>query len=257
MPSLHIDFNREIEKPAWKCCALAISEISILTLIEVEIIVIDRITIKGLLPSVFHDERDEARIVNSDVWLKELTFEKPQSYLVYAESGTGKSSLCAFLYGNRRDYEGVIEIDGQDVKGLNIEQWSELRCKALAYLPQQLSLFPELTAVDNVLLKNRLTDYFTEKEIRRLFEHLEVDNRADSAVGCLSIGQQQRVAIVRALAQPFDFLMLDEPVSHLDARNNKAVAQLISSQIEERKASLIATSVGNNLMVDNFNTLRL
>lgn len=251
MPSLHIDFNiKDVELRRY-------AEFAILTLKERERIVIERIAIKGLLPSVFHDERDDARIVGSDVWLKELTFEKSQTYLVYAESGTGKSSLCAFLYGNRRDYEGVVEIDGRNVKEFNVEQWSQLRCNALAYLPQQLSLFPELTAVDNVLLKNRLTDYFTEKEIRRLFEQLEVDNRADTAVGRLSIGQQQRVAIIRALAQPFDFLLLDEPVSHLDARNNKAVAQLIGRQIENRKASLIATSVGNNLMVENYKTLRL
>lgn len=218
---------------------------------------IEKITINGLLPAVFHDEREEARIAGSEVWLKELTLEKPQSYLVYAESGTGKSSLCAFLYGNRHDYEGTIEMDGRDVKEFDMEQWSALRCRGLAYLPQQLSLFPELTAMENVLLKNRLTDYFTEKDIRRLFEQLEIDNRIDTAVGRLSIGQQQRVAIVRALSQPFDFLLLDEPVSHLDARNNEVVARLISGQVEERKASLIATSVGNHLLVDNFQTLRL
>lgn len=218
---------------------------------------IERITIKRLLPSVFHDEREDARIAGSEVWLKELTLEKPQSYLVYAESGTGKSSLCAFLYGNRRDYEGVIEFDGRDVREYDAEQWSQLRCRGLAYLPQQLSLFPELTALENVLLKNRLTDYFTEKDIRGLFEQLEVDNRADTVVGRLSIGQQQRVAIVRALSQPFDFLLLDEPVSHLDVRNNEVVARLISTQVAERGASLIATSVGNHLLVENYKTLRL
>ncbi|MDE6756391.1 MAG: ATP-binding cassette domain-containing protein, partial [Muribaculaceae bacterium] len=164
---------------------------------------IEKITINNLLPEVFGDERDTERIRRSDVWLRHLSFEKPLSYMVFAESGTGKSSLCAFLYGSRRDYEGTILFDGNDVRGYNAEKWSQLRRAALAYLPQQLSLFPELTAIDNVLLKNRLTDYYSESDIRRMFEQLSVDHRADTVAGRLSIGQQQRVAIVRALAQPF------------------------------------------------------
>lgn len=218
---------------------------------------IEKITINNLLPEVFGEERRHQRIADSQVWLEHLTFEKPQSYLIFAESGTGKSSLCAFLYGSRRDYEGTILFDGQDVRGYSPEKWSQLRRSALAYLPQQLSLFPELTAIDNVLIKNRLTDYYSEADIRRMFQQLEVDNRADAPAGRLSIGQQQRVAIVRALAQPFDFLLLDEPVSHLDARNNNVVAGMITSHAESRHASIIATSVGNHLSIDSYKILRL
>lgn len=218
---------------------------------------IEKITINNLLPEVFADERDEKRVADSQIWLRHLTFEKPLSYLIYAESGTGKSSLCAFLYGSRRDYEGTILFDGHDVRDYNTEKWSLLRRSAIAYLPQQLSLFPELTAIDNVLIKNRLTDYYSEADIRRMFEQLSVDNRADTVAGRLSIGQQQRVAIVRALAQPFDFLLLDEPVSHLDARNNTIVAEMITSHAESRHASIIATSVGNHLSIDSYKILRL
>lgn len=218
---------------------------------------IEKITINNLLPEVFSDEKDSQRIKNSDIWMRRLSFDKPLSYLVFAESGTGKSSLCSYLYGNRRDYEGTILFDGNDVRGYSADKWSQLRRMAIAYLPQQLSLFPELTAIDNVLLKNRLTDYYSEADIRRMFEQLSVDNRADVAAGRLSIGQQQRVAIVRALAQPFDFLLLDEPVSHLDARNNDTVAQMITSHAESRHAAVIATSVGNHLSIDSYKILRL
>lgn len=218
---------------------------------------IEKITIDRLLPVVFREEKDEPRIVASEVWLKQLTFAKPQSFLVYAESGTGKSSLCAYLYGNRRDYDGRILFDGVDVAAFSPDKWSQLRREALAYLPQQLSLFPELTAIDNVLLKNRLTDFCSEAEIRRMFQQLAIDNRADVVAGRLSIGQQQRVAIIRALVQPFDFLLLDEPVSHLDARNNEVVAQMIADHASSRGASIIATSVGNNLSINSYKLLRL
>ena len=206
---------------------------------------------------VFREEKDAPRIAASEVWLKHLDIAKPQSYLVYAESGTGKSSLCAYLYGNRRDYDGKILFDGEDVGTYTPEKWSRLRREALAYLPQQLSLFPELTAIDNVLLKNRLTDYSSEADIRLMFQQLAIDNRADVVAGRLSIGQQQRVAIIRALVQPFDFLLLDEPVSHLDARNNEVVAQMIATEARKRSASIIATSVGNHLSISDFKMLRL
>lgn len=218
---------------------------------------IEHITIDRLLPVVFREEKDESRIAGSEVWLKHLDIAKPQSYLVYAESGTGKSSLCAYLYGNRRDYDGKILFDGEDVGTYTPEKWSRLRREALAYLPQQLSLFPELTAIDNVLLKNRLTDYSSEADIRLMFQQLAIDNRADVVAGRLSIGQQQRVAIIRALVQPFDFLLLDEPVSHLDARNNEVVAQMIAAEARKRGASIIATSVGNHLSISDFKMLRL
>lgn len=206
---------------------------------------------------MFREEKEESRIAGSEVWLKHLDIAKPQSYLVYAESGTGKSSLCAYLYGNRRDYDGKILFDGEDVGTYTPEKWSRLRREALAYLPQQLSLFPELTAIDNVLLKNRLTDYCSEADIRLMFQQLAIDNRADVVAGRLSIGQQQRVAIIRALVQPFDFLLLDEPVSHLDARNNEVVAQMIAAEARKRGASIIATSVGNHLSISDFKMLRL
>ncbi|MDD6889764.1 MAG: ATP-binding cassette domain-containing protein [Bacteroidales bacterium] len=218
---------------------------------------IEYITIDRLLPVVFREEKEESRIAGSEVWLKHLDIAKPQSYLVYAESGTGKSSLCAYLYGNRRDYDGKILFDGEDVGTYTPEKWSRLRREALAYLPQQLSLFPELTAIDNVLLKNRLTDYSSEADIRLMFQQLAIDNRADVEAGRLSIGQQQRVAIIRALVQPFDFLLLDEPVSHLDARNNEVVAQMIAAEARKRGASIIATSVGNHLSISDFKMLRL
>ncbi|MDE6755892.1 MAG: ATP-binding cassette domain-containing protein, partial [Muribaculaceae bacterium] len=93
--------------------------------------------------------------------------------------------------------------------------------------------------------------------IRLFFDQVSVYNLFDTVAGRLSIGQQQRVAIVRALAQPFDFLLLDEPVSHLDARNNDIVAQMITSHAESRHASVIATSVGNHLSIDSNKILRL
>lgn len=219
---------------------------------------IDRITLRRVLPAVFKGGEDESPVRESEVWLRdEVTFRRPSNYMIEAESGTGKSSMCAFIYGSRLDYEGEILFDGKPTRHFSIEEWCKLRCRSLAYLPQEMRLFPELTVMENIRLKNRLTDCKTEQEIRSMLQRLEVEIKADVPAGRLSVGQQQRVAIIRALCQPFDFILIDEPVSHLDARNNLAVAQLISEEVAIREASIIATSVGNKITIAEYELLRL
>lgn len=219
---------------------------------------IEEITLQRALPHVFRGSEHESPVKDSEVWLiQELTFRRGRYYLIEAESGTGKSSLCAFIYGSRRDYDGYILMDGDDVRNFSIGHWCELRRKAIAYLPQEMCLFPELTVMENILIKNRLTDCKSGEEIRAMLERLEIAHKADVAAGRLSVGQQQRVAIIRALCQPFDFLLIDEPVSHLDSRNNEAVAAMIDEEARAREASVIATSVGNKIMLPDYELLRL
>ena len=219
---------------------------------------IEKITLRRVLPRVFRGSEAEAPVKDSQLWLREeVAFTRPDNYIIEAESGTGKSSLCAFIYGSRLDYDGDILFDGEPTRGFSIERWCQLRCRGLAYLPQEMRLFPELTAIENIRIKNRLTDCKSEQEIRSMMERLEVEWKADSPAGQLSVGQQQRVAIIRALCQPFDFLLIDEPVSHLDARNNRTVAQLIEDEASAREASVIATSVGNKITLGEYELMKL
>ncbi len=208
---------------------------------------ISNISLKNVLPRVFAGSERELPVKDSQVWLRELDFTAPNSYLIEAESGTGKSSLCSYIYGNRHDYSGEILFDGENIRTFSISQWCELRTRAIALLPQEMRLFPELTVKENILIKNRLTDFKTESEILEMLRRLEISEKTNQLVSRLSVGQQQRVAIVRALCQPFDFLILDEPVSHLDERNNTIVSSLIADEVKSQSASIIATSVGNKI----------
>ena len=219
---------------------------------------IDRITLRNVLPRVFRGSESEPPVCHSEVWLREdVSFVRPSAYIVEAESGTGKSSLCSFVYGARTDYDGEILFDGEDVRGFSIERWCALRREALAYLPQEMRLFGELSVMDNIMVKNRLTSYRSESEVMGMLDRLELAHKAGEPAGRLSVGQQQRVAIVRALCQPFDFLLVDEPVSHLDVRNNATVASLIVEEATARQASVIVTSVGNKLAVNEYKLIRL
>ena len=211
------------------------------------------ITINNMLPRIFADKTD----LQSDVWKQRFTFEKGKNYLVMAESGIGKSSLCAYIYGTRNDYSGICEFDTTNIRALNESAWCELRRTALSYLPQELRLFSELTAMENVLLKNQMTQYKSKQQILDLFGALEISDKINSVVSKLSIGQQQRVAIIRALCQPCDFFLLDEPVSHLDARNNAIISRILQEEARHTGAGIIATSVGNDISLDFDKTLQL
>jgi putative ABC transport system ATP-binding protein len=212
-----------------------------------------KIELKNTLPAVFAGREED----NSQVWLRELTFERGGRYLISAESGTGKSSLCSYIYGYRIDYSGQFLFDSRDVRELSIAEWCDVRSRHIAYLPQELRLFPELTALENIQLKNRLSGFKSDKEIVDLFEKLGIPDKVNSLVAKLSIGQQQRVAIIRTLCQPCDFILLDEPVSHLDNTNNQIVAQLVTEEAERQGAGIIATSVGNNVMIKDVKEYRL
>ena len=215
---------------------------------------IDIIRLKGVCPSVFET------VPSSGIWGKSVEFVRGENYLVKAESGTGKSSLCSFLYGSRRvpEYRGSIFFDNEDIAGFSKNRFTEIRRRNLAYLPQDMLLFGELTAMENIHLKNSLTKCLSTGEIMEMMARLEIDSFADRKVSTLSIGQQQRVAVVRALCQPYDFLLLDEPVSHLDSRNNALVASLVSADAASKGASIIATSVGADLLLEEpFKTISL
>lgn len=212
---------------------------------------IKTIHLDNVLPEVFKEEGEtESTVRSSGIWRTDITFDRGKCYCINAASGTGKTSLCSFIMGVRKDYEGHIRFNDTDISALSMNQWCELRRNSLSYLPQELEVFNELTALDNVILKNRLTDYRTESEIRRMFEALEIDNRISRPAGLLSVGQKQRVALIRALCQPFDFILLDEPVSHLDSRNNELCAQMVVEAAKEQMAGIIFTSVGNPLILN-------
>ena len=206
-----------------------------------------------MLPRVFVNEN----IPESDVWDEELTLYRGNNYLIEAASGGGKSSMCAYVYGARVDYEGELSFNGKDTRGFSIAEWQEIRRRHIAYLPQELDLFPEMTAWENIQLKNTLTNHFGDKDIERMLDELGIASRRDYPAGRMSIGQQQRVAIIRSLCQPFDVILLDEPVSHLDEGNNRIVAGMIAHEAERQGAAVISTSVGNPLLLPNAKKLSL
>lgn len=213
----------------------------------------ETIELQQTLPEVFAG-RDS---IISDVWHRQVAFQRGKTYLVEAVSGTGKSSLCSFIYGYRKDYQGIICFDGENVKNFSVSRWVEIRKRSLSMLFQELRLFPELTAWENVQLKNSLTGYCKRKQIEDWFSRLSISDKWDQQIGKMSFGQQQRVAFVRALCQPFDFIFLDEPVSHLDDGNGKIMADILHEEAEKQGAGIIVTSIGKHIPLNYDRVLSL
>ena len=176
--------------------------------------------------------------LHSEVWQQpKLTFEKGKFYLVEAESGRGKSTFCSYI---------MVKFDETDICLLSTTDWVNVRQRNVSQLFQELRLFPELTALENVMLKNQLTHFKTENEIRQWFEQLGIADKINTRVGQMSFGQQQRVATLRALVQPFDFLLADEPISHLDDFNADTLGELMAKEAKSQGAALIVTSIGKH-----------
>lgn len=213
----------------------------------------DRIELKQALPQVFSGRNE----IVSDIWHQEVCFDKCKSYLIEAASGTGKSSLCSFVYGYRNDYQGLICFDGINIKSISQTGWDDIRKKSLGIMFQELRLFGELTAGENVMLKNNLTSYRTEKQIKLWFEELGIADKWSEPVAKMSFGQQQRVAFIRMLCQPSDFLFLDEPVSHLDDINGRIMCSILEHEIKDRGVGVIVTSIGHRLQMNYNSVLKL
>jgi ABC-type lipoprotein export system ATPase subunit len=212
----------------------------------------NKITFNNVLPAVFKGQQ-----MQSEIWQTETCFEKGKLSLVIADSGKGKSTFCSYVLGYRSDYEGSILFDTEDVKGFSVEKWCALRRTTISHLFQELRLFPELTALENVQIKNLLTGHKSETEILDWFKRLGIEDKVNTKVAHMSFGQQQRVAMMRALVQPFDFLLLDEPISHLDDTNSAIMADIMMAEVKRQGAGVIVTSIGKHMELEYDRVVKL
>ncbi len=198
-------------------------------------------TLENILPNPLKEQK---RGHESDIWETTCTLEKGKKYLITAPSGKGKSTFLHILYGLRKDFSGTITLDDKELSTIATNAWADLRKDNLAIVFQDLRLFSKLSALDNILLKSTLHITKSKVDIKEMAKKLGVASLLNQSCETLSYGQRQRVAIIRALCQPFDFLFLDEPFSHLDDANTDAAFQLIESVCTEQSAGFLLVSLG-------------
>ena len=180
----------------------------------------------------------------SEIFNTHVEFETGKKYLVLAPSGKGKSTMLHLMYGLRSDYEGEILLDNKNIKTFHHDDWATIRQKKSAIVFQDLRLFLHLTARENIFIKKDLTDTPSVADIEIMCEQLGIAPILNQKCETLSYGQRQRVAIIRALCQPFEMLLLDELFSNLDIENIKIATNLINKACEKNNAGFILVSLG-------------
>lgn len=208
---------------------------------------------KYVIPQVFASREQQ----DSEIWQQDVVFEKGRLYLVEADSGKGKSTFCSYIQGYRSDFSGQLLFDDVDVKSLKVNDWVNIRERHISLLFQELRLFPELTAMENVEIKNKLTGFKSRAQIDEWFDMLGIGDKRDAKVGRMSFGQQQRVAMIRALVQPFDFILADEPISHLDDSNSAIMGKILMDEAHMQGAGVIITSIGKHMNLDYDQIIKL
>ena len=180
----------------------------------------------------------------SDVWNCSISFLSGEWIKIKAPSGTGKTTLVHTIYKLRSDYEGNILWNNNDLKNINADALAIMRQQNISIIFQDLRLFPNLTARENIELKRVLQKPIYEASMIDAFaERLNISHILEQRAGLCSYGEQQRIAIARALMQPFEWLIMDEPFSHLDNANIEKAAALISEECKKRNAGFVLTDL--------------
>ena len=181
---------------------------------------------------------DNRRIqVLEDVTLKVLAGEFA---VIQGSSGSGKSTLLSLLSGLDRPDSGTIRIQGQDITDLSEDDLAPLRNRTFGFVFQSFHLVPSLSALENVMFPAELSrkpDAITHAE--KLLERVGLSHRQRNMPHQLSGGEQQRVAICRALINQPAIIFADEPTGNLDSRSGEAILELMLEFQQEFHTTLL------------------
>ena len=194
-----------------------------------------QISLQQVVPTFLEGEK----ISVSQVWDSSIVFNTAEKIEIIAPSGSGKTSLIHFLYGLRKDYTGDISYDEKNIETFDAEDFARYRQQHTSIVFQDLRLFPEQTVLQNLTVKRQLDPFHAESKISAMTKRLGIESKLNKLCKTCSYGEQQRIAIIRSLQQPFDFLFLDEPFSHLDDNNQQLAMELVEEECSLRNASVI------------------
>lgn len=195
------------------------------------------------LHSVTKQFRTRATVVHA---LRGITleFESGEYVAITGPSGSGKSTLLSILGCLEVPTSGTYCIDGRDVTRMNDAQRSALRARTFGFVFQTFHLIPDKTALENVALPmvyTGLPRHERRRRAQRLLDKVGMAHRAQFRAHQLSGGEQQRVAVARALANDPHFILADEPTGNLDHANRDEVLALLESLWREGRSLVIVT----------------
>ncbi|MBK9192506.1 MAG: ATP-binding cassette domain-containing protein [Crocinitomicaceae bacterium] len=135
-----------------------------------------KLEFKSVLPFPLQDYQH----AEDSVWKKGFALNFPSKVMLNASSGKGKSTFVNTVYGVRFDYDGTVLLDDNDIRLFSLHDWIELRKKSISVVFQDLQLFGELSAWENLQIKNKLTGHKTDDEIMLMLEKLGIPDKKKS-----------------------------------------------------------------------------
>lgn len=169
-----------------------------------------------------------------------ICVNKDEFIAIVGPSGSGKSTLLHLLGGLDRPTEGVVQIDNDDIYKLSEDKLAKFRRMNIGFVFQQYNLIPVLNVRENIEMPIRLDSKVPDKEyIDDLIDFLRLTDRQMNLPSQLSGGEQQRVAIGRALSPKPAIILADEPTGNLDTRTTREIMNLIKTSIKKYNQTLI------------------
>ena len=189
-----------------------------------------------------------------------LELDRGQNVAIVGESGSGKSTFLHIVGTLDQATSGKVEVLGQDVSGFSEEQLASHRNSNIGFIFQQHHLLPQLSALDNVLVPTLATgkpDAAMVDRAKGLLESVGLADRMSHKPGLLSGGEQQRVAVARALIGEPALLLADEPTGSLDSTNAQSLGELLLKVQQESNAMMICVTHSAKLAEVFAKTVRL
>ena len=186
--------------------------------------------------------KDEKIIAMDNV---NLEINTGKLYVIMGHSGSGKSTLIQILGLLDNLTQGELYINGQDVSNISEDEKADIRQKEIGFVFQSFYLNPKLTAIENVMLPMYINKDIESSNRRRkalkLLTNFGLENRINHYPKELSGGEQQRIAIARALANDPSFILADEPTGNLDVKNEEIVYNTLRELANSGKAVVVVS----------------
>jgi putative ABC transport system ATP-binding protein len=169
-----------------------------------------------------------------------LTVPRGQILAIIGPSGSGKSTLLGLIAGLDAPSGGHILIDGTDITALDEDTLARLRGDKIGFVFQFFHLVPSLTALENILVPMEIAGRRDARQrAQALLDEVGLHDRGHHYPSQLSGGEQQRIAIARALANDPPLILADEPTGNLDTRNGRHILDLLLQAGRARSATLV------------------
>jgi putative ABC transport system ATP-binding protein len=191
--------------------------------------------IKNLKKSYAEPDGGELSILDIPTW----KVDAGEQVVVVGSSGCGKTTLLHIIAGLLRPTSGHVFIDGWDIPLLAEAERDVFRAKRIGYVFQTFNLLQAFSALQNVLIGMTFSGKHDKNRARRLLERVGLAHRLHHKPSQLSVGEQQRVSVARALANSPKLVLADEPTANVDVGNQQQVINMLRETCEEENVALI------------------